>query len=136
MYLIRILAGPSVVMRDGRGKKDPMKAVSQDRFTLFSNLPAGLTVHGGPGVEVRTVATEAEAKQVEQSMAKQLEAETAARLEYAARVKARIEAMKKSAADAAAVRVAQVAVPKPAERAKFSHQTSKTSSEKPSTKRE
>lgn len=97
MYLIRILNGRPAVMRDGRGKGKPMKSVSQDRFTLFNELPGGLTEHGGPGVEVRPVANANEAKALEQSLNKSLEAENAARAAYAKKVKAKRELIAKEA---------------------------------------
>jgi hypothetical protein len=97
MFLIRLLSGKSALLRDGRGKGKPMKTISVEKYTLFNELPAGLTTHGGPNVEVKAVASAAEAQAFEQAMAKTLEAEAAERESYARKVKAKRERMLQAA---------------------------------------
>jgi hypothetical protein len=121
MYLIRLLAGRPAKMRDGAGFKAPMKEVGQDDYTLFDNLPAGLTQHGGPGVEVKVVKSEAEAKKIQASMTESLEAGTLARAEYAKKVQAKIARQKAAAPTQAAA--APEFEEQPKEKARLAHTT-------------
>ena len=122
MYLIRLTSGRPAKMRDGAGMKSPMKEVSQDRFTLFKNLPAGVSPQGGQGLEVKAVASDAEAKSFEAAQGKSLKAEAEARAAYAARVKAKMDRIKaEAAAKAKALEAKPKERPNPSEKAKLSH---------------
>lgn len=115
MYLIRMLAGAGR-MRDGVGLKAPMKDVTDEAFVLFDNLPAGLTEHGGPGVEVKYVQSEADAKKYQELAKEQLGTQLAARQAHKTKVKAKIAAWKAQAtsnqAEAAEVVAEQAAAEK------------------------
>ena len=102
MYLIRLLSGSPCVMRDGLGLSSPVKLVSSDAPVLFEHLPAGLTEHGGPDVDVKAVETDDQAAEWRALHEASVAAEAQAREDYGVRVAAKRAAMLAAGRSAAA----------------------------------